>query len=62
MSKDNDTYPLPTEPNDVCFDKNEFIKVLRIEAWFSFLSWQCFVRGRIMCVRLDEQLIQKIKI
>jgi hypothetical protein len=34
MSKDNDTYPLPTEPNDVCFDKNEFIKVIRIEAGF----------------------------
>lgn len=26
MSKDNDTYPLPTEPNDLCFDKKEFIK------------------------------------
>ncbi|PSN46904.1 hypothetical protein C0J52_15286 [Blattella germanica] len=26
MSKDNDVYPLPVGPNDLCFDKNEFIK------------------------------------
>ncbi|KAJ4444222.1 hypothetical protein ANN_06013 [Periplaneta americana] len=26
MSKDNETFPLPVGPNDLCFDKNEFIK------------------------------------
>jgi hypothetical protein len=31
MAKNNDVYPLPVGPNDLCFDKNEFIKVLRMK-------------------------------
>jgi hypothetical protein len=34
MSKDNDTYPLPVGPTDLCFDKDEFIKVLSIYMYF----------------------------
>jgi hypothetical protein len=31
MDGNNDVYPLPVGPNDLCFEKSEFIKVLRVE-------------------------------